>query len=113
HKFEQADCLQWLENAQGQYDLIFIDPPTFSNSKRMEASFDVQRDHIKLMKNLKRLLRLGGTIVFSNNKRHFKMDLESLLELGLNAQNISSQTLPLDFERNKQIHNCWLVTHQN
>ncbi|EMQ2877737.1 bifunctional 23S rRNA (guanine(2069)-N(7))-methyltransferase RlmK/23S rRNA (guanine(2445)-N(2))-methyltransferase RlmL [Vibrio navarrensis] len=113
HKFEQADCLQWLENAQGQYDLIFIDPPTFSNSKRMEASFDVQRDHIKLMKNLKRLLRPGGTIVFSNNKRHFKMDLESLLELGLNAQNISSQTLPLDFERNKQIHNCWLVTHQN
>lgn len=57
HKFEQADCLQWLENAQGQYDLIFIDPPTFSNSKRMEASFDVQRDHIKLMKNLNRLLR--------------------------------------------------------
>ncbi|ELV8626583.1 bifunctional 23S rRNA (guanine(2069)-N(7))-methyltransferase RlmK/23S rRNA (guanine(2445)-N(2))-methyltransferase RlmL [Vibrio cidicii] len=113
HKFEQADCLQWLENAQGQYDLIFIDPPTFSNSKRMEASFDVQRDHIKLMKNLKRLLRPGGMIVFSNNKRHFKMDLESLLDLGLNAQNISSQTLPLDFERNKQIHNCWLVTHQN
>ncbi|MBE3659643.1 23S rRNA (guanine(2445)-N(2))/(guanine(2069)-N(7))-methyltransferase [Vibrio navarrensis] len=113
HKFEQADCLQWLENAQGQYDLIFIDPPTFSNSKRMEASFDVQRDHIKLMKNLNRLLRPGGTVVFSNNKRHFKMDLESLLELGLNAQNISSQTLPLDFERNKQIHNCWLVTHQN
>jgi len=47
HKFEQADCLQWLEKAQGQYDLIFIDPPTFSNSKRMEDSFDVQRDHWK------------------------------------------------------------------
>ncbi|NMU34227.1 23S rRNA (guanine(2445)-N(2))/(guanine(2069)-N(7))-methyltransferase, partial [Vibrio parahaemolyticus] len=100
-----------LENAKGEYDLIFIDPPTFSNSKRMETSFDVQRDHIKLMKNLKRLLRSEGTIVFSNNKRHFKMDEESLAELGLKAQNISSQTLPLDFSRNKQIHNCWLVTH--
>ncbi|MEF1212844.1 class I SAM-dependent methyltransferase, partial [Vibrio alginolyticus] len=111
HRYEQADCLQWLENAEGEYDLIFIDPPTFSNSKRMETSFDVQRDHIKLMKNLKRLLRSEGTIVFSNNKRHFKMDEESLAELGLKAQNISSQTLPLDFTRNKQIHNCWLVTH--
>ncbi|CAE6900256.1 bifunctional 23S rRNA (guanine(2069)-N(7))-methyltransferase RlmK/23S rRNA (guanine(2445)-N(2))-methyltransferase RlmL [Vibrio alginolyticus] len=111
HRYEQADCLQWLENAKGEYDLIFIDPPTFSNSKRMDTSFDVQRDHIKLMKNLKRLLRSEGTIVFSNNKRHFKMDEEALAELGLKAQNISSQTLPLDFSRNKQIHNCWLVTH--
>ncbi|HAS8093679.1 TPA: methyltransferase domain-containing protein, partial [Vibrio vulnificus] len=112
HKFEQADCLQWLEKAQGQYDLIFIDPPTFSNSKRMEDSFDVQRDHIKLMKNLKRLLRENGTIVFSNNKRHFKMDMEAMEELGLDAKNISSQTLPLDFSRNKHIHNCWVVTHK-
>ncbi|MDG3088094.1 bifunctional 23S rRNA (guanine(2069)-N(7))-methyltransferase RlmK/23S rRNA (guanine(2445)-N(2))-methyltransferase RlmL [Vibrio hannami] len=111
HQFIQADCLQWLEKEQGTYDLIFIDPPTFSNSKRMEQSFDVQRDHIQLMKNLKRLLRAGGTIVFSNNKRHFKMDLDALKELGLTAQNISSQTLPLDFSRNKQIHNCWLISH--
>ncbi len=112
HQFEQADCLQWLENAKGQYDLIFIDPPTFSNSKRMNDSFDVQRDHMKLMTNLKRLLRAGGTIVFSNNKRHFKMDLDAMAELGLTAKNISSQTLPLDFSRNKHIHNCWIVTHK-
>ncbi len=112
HRFEQADCLQWLETARGDYDLIFIDPPTFSNSKRMAKSFDVQRDHIELFINLKRILRAGGTIVFSNNKRHFKMDLDALAELGLQAKNISNQTLPLDFERNKQIHNCWLVTHQ-
>ncbi len=112
HRFEQADCLQWLETARGDYDLIFIDPPTFSNSKRMAKSFDVQRDHIELFTNLKRILRAGGTIVFSNNKRHFKMDLDALAELGLQAKNISNQTLPLDFERNKQIHNCWLVTHQ-
>lgn len=112
HRFEQADCLQWLEKSTAQFDLIFIDPPTFSNSKRMEQSFDVQRDHIQLMKNLKRLLRSGGTIVFSNNKRHFKMDLESLADLGLQANNISHQTLPMDFSRNKHIHNCWVITHK-
>lgn len=113
HRFEQADCLQWLETSTAQFDLIFIDPPTFSNSKRMEQSFDVQRDHIQLMKNLKRLLRAGGTIVFSNNKRHFKMDLEALEQLGLEAKNISHQTLPLDFARNKHIHNCWVITHKD
>ncbi|NUW72509.1 bifunctional 23S rRNA (guanine(2069)-N(7))-methyltransferase RlmK/23S rRNA (guanine(2445)-N(2))-methyltransferase RlmL [Vibrio mediterranei] len=112
HQYIQADCLQWLEKANGSYDLIFIDPPTFSNSKRMEQSFDVQRDHVTLMTNLKRLLREEGTIVFSNNKRHFKMDLKALEELGLKAENISDKTLPLDFTRNKHIHNCWVITHQ-
>ncbi|GAM75622.1 23S rRNA (guanine-N-2-) -methyltransferase rlmL [Vibrio ishigakensis] len=112
HQFVQADCLQWLEKAQGSYDLIFIDPPTFSNSKRMQQTFDVQRDHIDLMRNLKRLLRAGGTIVFSNNKRHFKMDMDALSELNLKARNISDKTLPLDFSRNKHIHNCWLITHE-
>ena len=110
HKLIQADCLQWLEKCDRQFDLIFVDPPTFSNSKRMEDSWDVQRDHIKLMRNLKRILRPNGTIVFSNNKRGFKMDFDALDELGLSAVEISAKTLPLDFERNKQIHNCWLVT---
>lgn len=110
HKLIQADCLQWLEKCERQFDLIFVDPPTFSNSKRMEDSWDVQRDHIKLMRNLKRILRPNGTIVFSNNKRGFKMDFEALDELGLSAVEISAKTLPLDFERNKQIHNCWIVT---
>ena len=110
HKLIQANCLQWLEKCDRQFDLIFVDPPTFSNSKRMEDSWDVQRDHIKLMKNLKRILRPNGTIVFSNNKRGFKMDFAKLEELGLSAVEISHKTLPLDFERNKQIHNCWLVT---
>jgi 23S rRNA (guanine2445-N2)-methyltransferase / 23S rRNA (guanine2069-N7)-methyltransferase len=111
HQFVQADCLKWLAEEQGQYDLIFIDPPTFSNSKRMEQTFDVQRDHIALMTDLKRILSKDGTLVFSNNKRQFKMDLDGLKELGLVATNISSQTLPLDFARNKHIHNCWIITH--
>ncbi|OOF40149.1 23S rRNA (guanine(2445)-N(2))/(guanine(2069)-N(7))-methyltransferase [Rodentibacter mrazii] len=112
HQLIQADCLQWLEKCDRQFDLIFVDPPTFSNSKRMEASWDVQRDHIKLMGNLKRILRQSGSIVFSNNKRGFKMDFAGLEILGLSAVEISHKTLPLDFERNKQIHNCWLVTEK-
>ena len=111
HKLIQADCLQWLEKCDRQFDLIFVDPPTFSNSKRMEESWDVQRDHVKLMSNLKRVLSNNGTIVFSNNKRGFKMNLVALEELGLSVVEISHKTLPLDFERNKQIHNCWMIQH--
>ncbi|WP_133543893.1 bifunctional 23S rRNA (guanine(2069)-N(7))-methyltransferase RlmK/23S rRNA (guanine(2445)-N(2))-methyltransferase RlmL [Mesocricetibacter intestinalis] len=109
HKLIQADCLQWLSCCDRSFDLIFVDPPTFSNSKRMESSWDVQRDHIMLISGLKRILRSQGCIVFSNNKRGFKMDFAALEELGLTATEISSRTLPLDFERNKQIHNCWII----
>ncbi|MEG3134138.1 bifunctional 23S rRNA (guanine(2069)-N(7))-methyltransferase RlmK/23S rRNA (guanine(2445)-N(2))-methyltransferase RlmL [Rouxiella sp. T17] len=111
HRLIQADCLSWLSNADEQFDVIFIDPPTFSNSKRMAESFDVQRDHLALMKDLKRILRRNGTIMFSNNKRGFQMDAEGLSKLGLSAKEITSQTLSQDFARNRQIHNCWLITH--
>ncbi|MGK3123485.1 bifunctional 23S rRNA (guanine(2069)-N(7))-methyltransferase RlmK/23S rRNA (guanine(2445)-N(2))-methyltransferase RlmL [Candidatus Pantoea formicae] len=111
HRLMHADCLSWLRDSDEQFDLIFIDPPTFSNSKRMEEDFDVQRDHMMLMQNLKRLLRRGGTIMFSNNKRGFKMDLDGLAALGLQAQEITQKTLSQDFARNRQIHNCWLVSH--
>jgi len=111
HRLMQADCLSWLNESDENFDLIFIDPPTFSNSKRMEESFDVQRDHMMLMRNLKRLLRRGGTIMFSNNKRGFKMDMDGLKALGLQAQDITQKTQSQDFARNRQIHNCWLITH--
>ncbi|TNG94110.1 bifunctional 23S rRNA (guanine(2069)-N(7))-methyltransferase RlmK/23S rRNA (guanine(2445)-N(2))-methyltransferase RlmL [Pasteurellaceae bacterium USgator11] len=111
HKIIQADCLQWLAECKQQYDLIFVDPPTFSNSKRMDDSWDVQRDHLKLMTLLKNIIRSNGTIIFSNNKRGFKMDFDGLTALGLQATEISAKTLPLDFERNKQIHNCWVITN--
>ncbi len=109
HRLFQADCLQWLAECRERFELIFVEPPTFSNSKRMEESWDVQRDHIKLMTQLKRILTADGTIVFSNNKRGFKMDFDGLAALGLQAENISHKTLPLDFERNPQIHNCWMI----
>ncbi|MCC8372920.1 MULTISPECIES: bifunctional 23S rRNA (guanine(2069)-N(7))-methyltransferase RlmK/23S rRNA (guanine(2445)-N(2))-methyltransferase RlmL [Photorhabdus] len=111
HRLIQADCLAWLARANEQFDLIFIDPPTFSNSKRMEDTFDVQRDHIMLMRQLKRLLRRGGTLMFSNNKRGFKMDFAELEKAGLVAEEITSKTQSQDFARNRQIHNCWLLRH--
>ncbi len=110
HRLMQADVLAWLRDTDEQFDVIFIDPPTFSNSKRMEDAFDVQRDHLRLMTDLKRLLRKGGTIMFSNNKRGFRMDHDGLAELGLKAQDITQKTQSPDFARNRQIHNCWLVT---
>ena len=110
HRLMQADVLAWLRDTDEQFDVIFIDPPTFSNSKRMEDAFDVQRDHLRLMKDLKRLLRKGGTIMFSNNKRGFRMDHDGLAELGLKAQDITQKTQSQDFARNRQIHNCWLIT---
>ncbi|CCW29568.1 Ribosomal RNA large subunit methyltransferase L [Xenorhabdus nematophila F1] len=111
HRLIQADCLGWLAQTREQFDVIFIDPPTFSNSKRMEDTFDVQRDHIALMKQLKRLLRGSGTLMFSNNKRGFKMDFVELEKLGLVAEEVTAKTLSQDFTRNRQIHNCWLIRH--
>ncbi len=111
YQFIQGDCLQWIDDCDQQYDLIFIDPPTFSNSKRMEDSFDVQRDHVKLLSALVKLLRPGGEILFSNNKRKFKMDSEALSALGLSITNLDKQTLPLDYKRNPHIHNTWLIQH--
>lgn len=111
YRFEQADCLHWLSQAQGQYDVIFLDPPTFSNSKKMKTSFDVERDHLQLMTWVKRILAPNGVLIFSNNKRGFTLDHQGLAELGLSAQNITEQSLSPDFARNKKIHNCWRITH--
>lgn len=112
HEVIQADCLKWLaEQPEGGYDLIFLDPPTFSTSKRMEESFDVQRDHVKLIGAALRLLEPGGELIFSNNQRKFKLDREALeaAEPGLEIEDITARTIPRDFERNGRIHNCWMI----
>lgn len=111
YEFVQADCLQWIRDCREQYDLIFIDPPTFSNSKRMEDSFDVQRDHVNLLGALVKLLSPTGELVFSNNKRKFKMDIETLTKMNITVKNIDDITLPMDYKRNPHIHNTWLITH--
>ncbi|MCD6580558.1 MAG: bifunctional 23S rRNA (guanine(2069)-N(7))-methyltransferase RlmK/23S rRNA (guanine(2445)-N(2))-methyltransferase RlmL [Desulfuromusa sp.] len=106
-EFIQADCLSWIDTATGEYDLIFLDPPTFSNSKGMVDTFDVQRDHVELLQKTLRHLAPGGILIFSNNLRKFVMD--SSLIAALEIENISNKTIPFDFERNPRIHNCWLI----
>ena len=111
HRFVRADCLEWLEREAGtkaRYDLIFLDPPTFSSSKRMSGTFDVQRDHVALIRTAARLLSPHGVLIFSNNFRRFKMDREALE--GLSVEEITRATLPRDFARNPRIHNCWRIT---
>ena len=110
--FIQADVMQWLAACKqdAYYDLIFLDPPTFSNSKRMRDVFDVQRDHAFLVNHSMRLLKPGGTLMFSNNFRKFKLDPE--LETRYAVQNYHRQSLPEDFQRDPKIHGCWLLRHR-
>jgi 23S rRNA (guanine2445-N2)-methyltransferase / 23S rRNA (guanine2069-N7)-methyltransferase len=111
HELIQADCLVWLEQAvatgERRYDLIFLDPPTFSNSKRMAGAFDIQRDHPGLIGNAARLLKPDGRLIFSTNARKFRLDEEALADLAI--EDISAKTIPKDFERNPKIHRCWVV----
>jgi 23S rRNA (guanine2445-N2)-methyltransferase / 23S rRNA (guanine2069-N7)-methyltransferase len=101
----QADCLAWLEQATGCYDLIFLDPPTFSNSSGMSRVFDVQRDHVSLIQAALRLLAPGGTLIFSTNLRKFRLATEAFAAARIT--DLSAATLPLDFARNPRIHQCW------
>jgi 23S rRNA (guanine2445-N2)-methyltransferase / 23S rRNA (guanine2069-N7)-methyltransferase len=112
YQFIQADCLDWLKKNTTAFDIIFIDPPTFSNSKRMEDSFDVQRDHVDLITDALKSLAPGGEIFFTNNKRNFKMDFDAMEKLGLLAQAMSDVTRDKDFARNKHIHNSWSITRK-
>ncbi|MGZ5622363.1 MAG: bifunctional 23S rRNA (guanine(2069)-N(7))-methyltransferase RlmK/23S rRNA (guanine(2445)-N(2))-methyltransferase RlmL [Methylobacter sp.] len=111
HEFIQADCLEWLATeaqlAGRQYDLIFLDPPTFSNSKRMDEVFDIQNDHVQLITNAISLLSPGGVLYFSTNFRRFKIDKQALSDLIV--EDISTATIPEDFARNPKIHYCWRI----
>ena len=108
HVFQRVDVLEWLRvKPQDQWDLIVMDPPTFSNSKMMRAVLDVQRDHIGLIEACVMRLARGGTLIFSTNHRRFKLE-EDRLPGGIQVKNITGQTIPQDF-RNKKIHQCWMI----
>src|SRR5690606_13274426 len=109
HRTLRADCLEWLAKREGQYDLIFLDPPTFSNSKKMDDVLDIQRDHGRLIDDAMAILAPGGTLIFSNNFRRFKMD-EAVADR-YQVEDISRQSIPPDFQRNQKIHHCWLIKH--
>ncbi|NER63247.1 bifunctional 23S rRNA (guanine(2069)-N(7))-methyltransferase RlmK/23S rRNA (guanine(2445)-N(2))-methyltransferase RlmL [Pseudomonas sp. MAFF212427] len=107
NRLEQGDVMAWLQACREAYELIFIDPPTFSNSKRMEGVFDVQRDHVELLDLAVARLAPGGVLYFSNNFRKFQLD-EHLLERYA-VEEITAQTLDPDFARNSKIHRAWRI----
>jgi 23S rRNA (guanine2445-N2)-methyltransferase / 23S rRNA (guanine2069-N7)-methyltransferase len=112
HTFVQEDCLAWLAEERGdRYDLVFLDPPTFSNSKRMDREFDVQRDHADLIRMTLRLLAPDGLLLFSNNFRKFKLDTEALADL--NVRDVSRSTIPKDFERDPKSHRCYEIRRRS
>jgi len=108
HEFVRAEVLAWLaEQPEAGYDLIFCDPPTFSNSKRMDATFDVQRDHATLLTAAARLLAPGGELWFSTNRQGFKLDAEALAPL--HAEEFTPATIPPDFARTPRVHRIWRI----
>ena len=112
--YDHADVLRWVQDhrhAPQKYGLIFCDPPTFSNSTSMGSrTWEVQRDHGELLIALSRMLAPEGMIVFSTNRRDFAPDLELLRRAGVSLKDITASTIPADFERNKRIHQCYLVS---
>ena len=104
NRLVQADCLRWVAEADGEYDLIWLDPPTFSNSKKMgRATFDVQRDHADLIRmTARRFLAPGGILLFATNRRGFELDHAELG--GLAVKDLSRATLPFDCARGANRH---------
>ena len=123
HELVQADVFEWLQGRidrmrqkplmarnEDKFDLIFMDPPTFSNSKKMEGVLDIQRDHVQLISDAMRLLANDGQLIFSTNLRGFKIDPE-LKELFI-IEDVSSSRLPQDFKRNPNIRQCFTIKHK-
>ncbi|MCG7199896.1 bifunctional 23S rRNA (guanine(2069)-N(7))-methyltransferase RlmK/23S rRNA (guanine(2445)-N(2))-methyltransferase RlmL [Marinobacter pelagius] len=113
HLVEQADCLAWLAakpTPDQRFDLIFMDPPTFSNSARMAGVLDIQRDHATLVRQAMARLTSDGLLIFSNNFRRFRLD--EGLEEEFAVEEVSRHTLDKDFQRNPRIHRCWHIRHK-
>jgi 23S rRNA G2069 N7-methylase RlmK/C1962 C5-methylase RlmI len=112
HQFVREDCLKWMEQAIAEnkkYQLIFIDPPTFSNSKKMETSLDINRDHSALLSGCLALLTDHGQIIFSTNARKFKLDSEVSEDCFI--KEITTITTTEDHRR-KPLHRSWCLAKQ-
>lgn len=105
HETIQSDCLKWLEKTGGTYDLIFVDPPTFSKTKTDKRGFDVQRDHVRLVTLAMDHLSPDGLLIFSTTFRKLKLDPQ--LSRTFQIDDISRKTTPKDFKRHPTIHKCW------
>lgn len=113
HVFEKDDVMRWITQARRsgkRFDLVFVDPPTFSNSKSMgKRTWDVQRDHVELLIGVSRLLSEDGQAIFSCNLRSFKPYLDELAKYGVQLEDVSLSTIPEDFSRTPKIHKCYIV----
>ena len=107
HRFFADDCFAWLEREKGSYDLIFLDPPTFSNSKGKKTTFDIQTDHVRLIELALSCLRPGGTLIFSNNFRKFQLEFESD---EYSIEEVTPWSIPEDFKSSSAIHRCWFIS---
>lgn len=105
--YTRADILQWLPAApKNYYDLVILDPPTFSNSKMMRDILDIQRDHVSLLNDTLSTIKPGGILYFSNNFRQFDLDRDAIY--AASVKDITAMTIPPDF-RNKKIHHCFKI----
>ncbi|MFZ6179654.1 bifunctional 23S rRNA (guanine(2069)-N(7))-methyltransferase RlmK/23S rRNA (guanine(2445)-N(2))-methyltransferase RlmL [Nannocystis pusilla] len=108
HRVVEAECREFMARELRRYGAIFLDPPTFSNSKKMEGVLDVQRDHVELIRGAVRLLERDGVLIFSTNYRRFRLDQERLADLDI--EDLSASTIPKDFARSPKIHKCFRIT---
>ncbi len=118
HLTHRADCLAWLADPltvggldpEARFDLILLDPPTFSNSNSMSQDWDVQRDHVDVIDQAMRLLANDGLLIFSNNYRRFKLNSDALSAYALDDR--TRWSIDQDFQRNTRIHQCWFIRHK-
>lgn len=108
HKIDQDDCIKWLGDDERQFELILLDPPSFSNSKRMRDSLDIQRDHVELIDLAAARLASGGQLLFCTNKRGFKLAAE--LEKSYAIKETTDLTLEFDCQQSRHVHRSWLIT---
>ena len=106
HRLAQADVMRWLQAERGEYDLVFCDPPTFSNSARA-GDFDVQREQVELIRRVMSRLSRDGLLLFSNNFRRFRLDPS--IERDYAVESLSPASIPPDFARNPRIHQLWAI----
>ncbi len=112
HTLKRADCIEWLKldaDETGKFDLILLDPPTFSNSKKMEGTLDIQRDQLDLISGAMNRLSKGGVLIFSNNHRRFKLDPQVSEQFAV--EDFHKKSLDPDFQRNARVHQCFLIRH--
>lgn len=111
HYFIQSDCIDWVKKTDKKFDLIFVNPPTFSNSKKMKKNFELKRDYLNLISDLKKILQHDGYIIFSSSTYNFKINFKDLSAIKLHARDITKKTQTKDYLNHKNGYYSWLIKH--